>query len=175
MADEPQDETLGATDDQAAERGTTIHAWTFPSHVRPDRTPGWYLLAGLIVLGLIIYAVLTRNFLFAVIILVTSVIVVFNAYDVPRTVNFAIMSRGVKIDNLFYEWSLFSDFWIVYKPPRVKTLYFRFKSNIRPDIPVPLADENPLPIRQTLTGYLREDTTREDENIAEAVNRAFKL
>jgi hypothetical protein len=72
-------------------------------------------------------------------------------------------------------WSELKDFWIMYKPPEVKQLYFSFKRTIRPDMNIGLVHQNPLKVREVLREYLLENIEREEEPASEVLTRYFKL
>ena len=81
---------------------------------------------------------------------------------------------GGSVDRDFFPWDELGRFWIVYQPPEVKKLFFRFKSSIRPIISVLLEKENPVSIRKTLLEYLAEDPNGE-EPASDQFSRVFKL
>lgn len=164
MADDPQ---------QRVEK--ELMTWEFPSHERPNRTPVWYVAAAILVVLLLIYAVVTSNFLFAVIVVIVAVLLTFNAYDQPQLIRFSITEKGILLGDRGYDFDEMKSFWVIYNPPTVKTLYLSFRSALRPDLPVRLLDQNPILIRALLLRFLPEDTTKENENLTDVLNRTFKL
>ena len=90
-------------------------------------------------------------------------------------VEFKITEDGISINQKFYNYQDIQNFFIIYEPPEVKTLYFEPKSIISPRIPVALEDQDPVKIRELLLQYLDEDLDREDEPVSDQTSRLFKL
>jgi asparagine N-glycosylation enzyme membrane subunit Stt3 len=155
--------------------GKTLTSWHFPDFIPYKRSRNWYIVAGLIGLGLIIWAFVTINYLFAVIIIMFAVILFFQNRIRPKQILFEITEDGLTAGESFFEWNSIKNFWIVYHPPEVKKLFFDFKSTFRPALGIQLFDQNPLKIREILKKYIDEDIEREDEPTSDAINRLFKL
>ena len=90
-------------------------------------------------------------------------------------VSFKITEDGIVINGKLYEYKVIKNFYIIYEPPEVKTLYFEPKSLLSPRIPIALEDQNPVEIRQILRQYLTEDIDREDEPVSDQTSRLLKL
>lgn len=66
-------------------------------------------------------------------------------------------------------------FLLFIKPAQgIKSLYLDFTSPWRRDLMIPLLDNNPLPIRENLLKYLKEDLERTGESIKRDNWKAFK-
>lgn len=154
--------------------GKILISWNFSEHPRYTRTIGWYIGFGVIVCGLLIYALMTANFLFALIIVMMAVIILVHQFKEITKINFAIFEDGIKVGTKFYPWEDFKSFWIIYKPPEVKTLYFDFKG-LRPTLPIYLEDQNPVQVREILLQYLKEDVSRESEPAGDELARWLKI
>ncbi len=157
------------------DHGKLLLDWIFPSFVRPVRSRRWYTIAGLIGGGSLFFAIFTLNFLFAVILVVITIILVMQARTQPQNVHIGFYEDGVEIGQDYYPYDEFKNFWIAYKPPEVKKLYLTFRNALRPMLIIPLESENPLTIRKTLLEYLPEDLEKEDETTTEALGRLLKL
>jgi len=88
---------------------------------------------------------------------------------------FKITEDGIFINQRFFPYTILDHFFIIYNPPHVKTLYFEPRSYLNPRIPVPLQDQNPVAIRETLLLYLKENLDREDEPFTDQIGKIFKL
>jgi hypothetical protein len=118
---------------------------------------------------------ITGNFLFALIIILFAIILFLQSHQTPPQVPFRITELGVIINNRFYIWSEFKDFYIIYEPPAVKTLFLVTVSNFRPALRIPLLDKNPIEIRQTLKEFLTEDVEKEEEPLSDRMTRNWRL
>lgn len=149
--------------------------WEFLEHTQPQRGGKWYLLTSLVLFGLIIYALLTTNFLFALIIVMFGIIIFINQRRQPQQIKFVIDSRGIKVGEKSYSYNELDNFWIIYQPPHVKTLYFNFKSSLRPRLAISLEKQNPLEVKAFLRQYLEEDLEQEEEPLSDILGRLFKI
>lgn len=154
--------------------GKILHQWGFSEFVQYQRSRRWYTVVGLIVAGSFVWAVFQGNVLFAVILILAAIVYVTLNQRSPRTIQCTITEDGIGVDRDFFTWDELGRFWVVYQPPEVKKLFFRFKSSIRPIISVLLEKENPVTIRKSLLEYLAEDPNGE-EPASDQFSRVFKL
>jgi hypothetical protein len=156
--------------------GKEIMGWLVPEYEKHERSGGWYVIAGAVAIALLIYCFFTANFLFAVIIIVTALVIILHHGREPERVKFSLTDEGIAIGRKFYDYDEIKDFAIVYKPRiEVKRLYFEFKNALRHRLSVPLENMNPLMVRETLLKYLKEDLERADQPLSEGLAKLFKL
>ncbi len=155
--------------------GKILSEWSFPEFVKHKRSRRWYIIAAVLTVIILIYALVTANILFAAIIIIASVIFVLNEKRNPKDIHFQISEGGIIVDNVLYEWPEIKNFWIIYEPGKVKNIYFEFKSLLLPRLPIPLQDKNPVTIREILLNYIDEDIDREGEPISDGLGRILKL
>jgi len=157
------------------QQGQTVFAWEVAESHQALRSRRWYIVSALIALGLLVYAIWTFNFLFALIIVLTSLIIAADQLRGNKQTNFAITTNGITVDDHFYPYHEINNFWIIYQPPEAKYLYFDYKSKFRPKLMIPLENQNPVAIREFLLTYLFEDLAREHELFSDAVSRVLRL
>ena len=156
--------------------GREFAAWRVPEYERHARSKRWYIGASVIALFLLFYAFWTTNFLFAVIIIVSALVIILRDGGEPEMVDVILTTEGAAVGRKFYDYDELKDFSIVYKPNiGVKNLYFEFKNSMKPRLSIPLDDMNPLPIRENLLKYLPEDIERTDQPTSEGLAKLFKL
>ena len=156
--------------------GELLASWDFPEFQKYTRTITWYIVIGLILIGLIIYAINTEGYLFLGIIILYIIIYFLRAKRDPLILQIKIFEDGIQIsDNTFYEWKDIKQFWIIYEPPGVKNLYLEFNSGFRPSITISLENQNPINIRNVLLQYLMEDTEKENESFSDGLSRLLRL
>lgn len=144
----------------------------YPQHDRPRR---WYILAAVLGVALIVYALATANFLFAVIVLMIGVITLLSTFVKPDRVPIAITSTGVMIADMYYDFEAIKDFALVYDPPDVKILYLAFHSAWQPLLSIPLEDADPNEVRELLLPYCIENLHHNEERLTDMVRRLYKL
>ena len=156
--------------------GEKIVDWDIEEYERHERGIGWYFLAGLINIVFVAYAFWSNNFLFAVIVIMASFVIIVHDSGEPNEFNFAITYDGLVVGKTFYDFDEIKNFAIVYKPNQgLKKIYFEFKTPLKNRLSIPLYDQDPLIIRENLLKYLVEDLERKDEPLSEIFARTFKI
>ena len=155
--------------------GKVHYEWDFPEYTKHERTIVWYIVAGIVVLGILIFSFVTANILFAVLTIMVIIILVFMQQREPRILNFKITDEGLVIENRFYAYDEIKSFWIVYELPHLKNLYFEFKSLVVPRLTVPYDDIDPNRLQSFLAQYIEIDDEREGEPVSESISRLLRL
>ncbi|MBI2550723.1 hypothetical protein HYV73_00030 [Candidatus Uhrbacteria bacterium] len=155
--------------------GDVMAAWEIDEYPQYERSALWYLIMSTLGIALVLYSVLTQNFLFGVIILMGAVIVFMNSMKAPPRVPVVITSTGILVDDRHYDWRKVKQFFIVYEPPAISTLYIRLDSLMLPLMSVPLEEENPNDVREALLPYVSEDLERDEETWADLLRRLYKI
>ncbi|MEK7105323.1 MAG: hypothetical protein AAB865_01425 [Patescibacteria group bacterium] len=155
--------------------GTSLISWETLEYPKHDRSARWYVIAGVIAVALLAYALLTASFPFAVIVLMTIIIIFLSHLREPERILVHVTTNGVLIGHRFYAYKEIRDFAIVYEPPRTKLLYLDFFSRWHPLTSVPLEDVDPNALRQALLPYVIEDLSRDSETLTDVLARLFKI
>lgn len=153
-----------------------VHAsWMVDEYPTYSRSWRWYVVASVVGAALLVYALATLNFLFALIIVIFAIVTVVSSAKTPVRLRVALTEDGVLLGHEFIPWLEVSRFWIAYEPPQVKTLYLDFKSALRPDLSIGIDDQNPSVLRRILLTYVDEDTNRNAEPLADFLGRVLKM
>ncbi len=163
-----------AEDAKNEERGSLLSGWKIPEYTKHERGRHWYLWAGIVFALLLLYAIYTFDFLFAVILILAAVIIFVRAKEEPVEIDFNILEKGIGVGRKFYGWKEIDRFYIIYEPPEVKNLYFNLKG-LRSRVSIPLLKQNPLKVREVLLKYLAEDLEEEREPLSEEYERFLKI
>jgi hypothetical protein len=155
--------------------GTPQLEWEVDEYPAHQRSRLWYIIASILGVALILYAVATANFLFAVIILMVGIITLISSFVPPDRVPVIITNTGVVVADMYYDFQTIKDFSIAYDPPDVKYLYFEFHSPWHPLLTVPLEDMDPNEVRELLLPYCLENLQRIEEHLTDTVRRLYKL
>jgi len=156
-------------------RGNVLIKWHFPEFEQVARGSTWYIVLALISVSLLIYSFLTLNFLFAVIVVMIVVIIFLHQRKGPIELEIKIREAGLEIGERFYPYKELDKFFIIYEPPEISNLYIEFKSRLKPDLSIPLKDQNPVKIRDILLDFLIEDVDQEEEPTSDSLTRLLKL
>ena len=151
-------------------------AWKIPEYEKHEKNRNWYIIAAVIALALITYAIFTRNYLFALIIVIIAFIIITRDSQDPLVVIFSLESTGVRLGQSFYSYDTFKDFSVVFRPnDNIKGLYLNFKNTLRPHLSIPLKEASPVEVRNYLLRFLVEDLERNDAPLSEGLSKVLKL
>ena len=149
--------------------------WSIPEFNDYTRNKKWYIVAGVVALLLLIYAIFTANLLFGFIIVIAAITLVKLDKTKPKEIDFAITGQGILIGEAFYEYDMVNSFYIIYELPKVNNLFIEFKSFVRPRVNIPLIDQDPQKVRDLLKNYTLEDLEKKGEPISETIGKILKL
>ncbi|MBT3230575.1 hypothetical protein HN358_02220 [Candidatus Uhrbacteria bacterium] len=162
-------------DDEIEDVGTPLVSWEAWERPPNDRSRNWYIIASVIGAALLVYCVITANYLFAVIVLMMGVILLMNGLKRPKRVEVHVTDMGIVFGNTYNDFKDIKEFAIVYEPPIVKTLYVDFNSVLRPMISIPLEGVDPNAVREALLPYAFENLEREEETLTDILRRLYKM
>lgn len=149
--------------------------WEIDESARNRRGRAWYVIMILTGGSLLIYAVASANFLFALLVLMFALVIYLTSLRRQETVTVEMSPDGITIAKDFYPYREIRRFWFVYEPPEVKNLYLDFKAVTKSLMTLPLIDQNPNQIRQLLGQYLPEDFNEDEEPFLDFLGRILKL
>ncbi|MEK9130679.1 MAG: hypothetical protein AAB429_01015 [Patescibacteria group bacterium] len=146
--------------------------WEYPKH---DRSLRWYIIAGIVGTALLLYAILTASFPFAVILLMIGIIIFLSHLHDPARVVVHVTTNGVLIGHHFYGYKEVENFSVVYNPPYSKVLYLDFVSRWHPLTSIPLEEVDPNILRESLMPYVIENLARDHETLNDVLARLLKI
>lgn len=153
----------------------TLIEWLVPEYREHTRSRRWYMVSGGILILLLAYSIFTANFLFALIIIIASIIIILQDKHQAPKIPFAITEAGIALGRDFYDYAKLQSFWLYYEPDEAKTLFLEFKNRVRPRLSIPLFNKNPLHVREHLLNFLSEDVDKENEPVSEQLSRLLKI
>jgi hypothetical protein len=151
----------------------TLLDWQTEEYEQQEKSSDWYWAIGIIALGFFVLAIILKNILFALLVILAGFSLAMFGAKKPRVVSFAITSRGLKIENKLYPYDELKSFWINYNPPHVKELYFISKKIFVPQISIPIGTADPNEVREHLLKFLEEREIH--ESFADVIARFFKF
>lgn len=154
------------------EKPRTIE-WQAPEFEKYEKDKSWFIKLGLFVLIFFIISILSKNFLFSLILLLAGFSVYVYAQKKPRLITFKISARGIVVDKALYPFEDLKSFWIFYEPPEVKYLSLRSKKRLMPYIHLPLGEQNPVEVRKILIKFLPE--IHQEESTTDVLARRLRF
>ena len=77
-------------------------SWTFPEFEQHERSRKWWIWFVVVDIIVLLFAILSANFLFALIIIMITGIIVFRHYHDPETVTCTITDEGIEVTDYAY-------------------------------------------------------------------------
>ena len=133
-----------------------IYKWKAPEHEVVEKDQRWYLISGLVLAGIVTYAIFTDSLIMAITFILIGMVGYIVLNRKPRVVNFYITDEGVIADKEIYEFEDVDSFWIFYEDDGIKSISLHLKKKIAPYVHIALGDEDPVQIREILMDYLKE-------------------
>ncbi len=161
----------------AAEFGSQIfHVWDVHEYTKFQHTKRWYTIVALLMVSGIVYALLTDDYFFAIILILIAFIYGYHDMREPALTQFGITDRGVVWRGFLFQYKEIANFFIIYEPEEdVKKIYFVFKRSTTPRLGIALDEQDPNDIRATLRQFIREDLTQENEPLSDALGHVLKF
>jgi len=127
--------------------------WETTLSLNKERDIGWYLTFGIILIILLIYALFSKNFLFALILILGAILIVKQPID--RKIKCLLDDEGFKIvnENKIYEYEDIENFYIFENTNELTQLHilvFNFKKRIIPHLKINIPKEKTEEIKNFL-------------------------
>lgn len=151
-----------------------LFAWKAPEYIQQERGPKWFLVAGIVVIITVLYALLTRNWTMAIAVLVLAAVYEFTRRKhPPKKIDVKITELGIHVGHMFFPYSNIDRFWLFYENG-VKTLHLRVHKRLFSDVVIQLEDQDPVAIREYLVGQIPEWEGKH-ERLSDVILRLLKL
>lgn len=166
QAKEPKTET---TDDI----GEVFYSWEAPEFEVYEKSRNWYIVAGLFILIMVVYAIFTNGPIMAITFILIGIVGFIYSQKDPRIVTFSITSKGVLADRQFYSYENIFSFWIFYESNHAKVISLHTKASVLPFVHIPINNEDPVKIRELLMQNIPE--TKQDPSLIDTIERVLHL
>ncbi|MDA1334904.1 MAG: hypothetical protein O2794_02715 [bacterium] len=148
-------------------------SWEAPEYLDYIKTNDWYWSLLIITIALSVGGVLTKNFLFVVLVIVGGFSIAIYGSRKPKIVSISITGRGVQIRDRLFPFETLQSFWIFYRPGELKELSFRSEKTFAGNIRIPLGDTAPTEVRELLLEFLPEKA--QEESLIDTISRYLKF
>ncbi len=145
--------------------------WTAPERPPHSRGKRWYLLAGSIAALLLVYALFTQAWTFAVVIVLLVVVYAILHKKSPIKHTVQVSPQGLKWDKNLIPWHELTAFWMLQGPGYVEVHIDRKRA---PNLLVQTGDRTPAEIAMALAQFITPISDRR-ESILDYIIRICKL
>ena len=150
-----------------------LHAWRGEEYKKIPKDRKWYLIAGIIVLAIVSYALVVNSPIMAITFILIGIVGYIHIEKDPRVLDFKITREGIIVGKEIYEFDEAESFWIFYEPPYMKVISLHMGNNLLPYIHIPLHEEDPTKIREMLLEYLPEK--KQEPSIIDTIERLLHI
>ena len=130
--------------------------WYSPEFLRFHKGRIWVVLALLINLALLAYAVWSGSWTMTAVFIVLPLVYALEHRKKPKVVEVVISPYGIKFGILKLPYSEIRRFWILHDPPYVDELHLLTGNKLHPEVTIPLMGANPTLLRQYLVTQIPE-------------------
>ncbi len=159
------------------EKEKTIINWEAPEFSYIEKEPIWFLSVGLFGAIFLIYSIWQQNLLFAIFIIISSLLLFHWAKEKPKTLLFTLSEDGINIgENHSYLWSNLEYFCILKshrEHDHFGELIIRRKDRINPYLTIHIPANQLVEIREYCLLYLKE--SEYTETYTDAIQRLIKF
>lgn len=160
--------------DLSTDHNNILLEWHTPEFIPIPRTKTWYLIASVIAISLVAYAIFSGSATMAIVFILLAGMFFMTHKQKPKIVDVKITELGIKYDDKFYSYNTINAFWIVYHPPYVRTLYLRLGGKVVKYVKIELNHQNPIDLRKLLVKEIPE-IEGEEERLSDTLTRLFRL
>lgn len=136
--------------------------WQTPAYLQAEKSKGWYLLMGLIVLLFVIYDVMTGGYVVSMTFLLFAAVYYFLERNKAPIIKVAITDVGIRFGGQFFQYREIQSFWIL-SEDGLRTLHIKPISGINREIAIFIPDETPLSrVRELLKPQIAEEEGKKE-------------
>ena len=149
--------TMEKTKTKHQDHREVLLEWETLDFIPIPRGKTWYIVAGLVVAGLLIFALSTGSWTMAIAFIMLVIVFMLVEKRDPRKVKVVISDMGIQYKGRFHPYHHINAFWMVYHPPYVRVLYLRLNTGRSYKlIRIELNHQKPQEVRELLLRELPE-------------------
>ena len=131
-------------------------SWKALEYKIKEKTADWYWAVILISLAMVVASFLIHNALFAILIIISTAILMSFSMTAPKTISISINQKGLIVGKEMYPFATLDAFWVESADSEDQKILLKSKKLIMPLIAIPLEEHRHLDVREFLLSYLPE-------------------
>ena len=149
-----------------------LYSWTFPDE--KNRWQLWYIIALSIIIGLVIWWFLTKQYWMSFIILLLSGIIFYIENNSEDNILVEINELWIKVSEYFYDYSKIDSYTFIYEWENAVILRLHLKKKWIKLIDLKIDNTVVLELKQILPNFIKENE-KEDFSFTDKIIRMLKL
>jgi len=147
--------------------------WQAPEFEIYEQDQKWLTYIGLVLVIIIGYAIWDNSLIMAITFVLIGVVGYIYIEKAPRTLDFMVTHDGVVAGREIFEYENIKSFWIFYEPEGQKVISLHMNGGILPYVHIPIHDQNPVHIRESLLLNLHE--IKQGHNFVDTLERFLRI
>lgn len=159
-------------DTQTAPAERVLLTWKAPIKAHAERTKRWYVIAGVIVLAIAAYAIITGAWSVALVsVLCGGMYVMVHDHRLPDA-NVTVTENGISVNDKTLAWKEVKGYWLVFTPDYIE-LHVA-PSNRKPELIVQTGNQDITALKQAMAEFTQE-LPEKKEYLVDTFIRLLKL
>ncbi len=167
-------EKIDSNNHPGSDHNKLLLSWKAPDFIPYKKSKKWFLMAGIIVLMLIAYAIYTNSATMVIVFVVLAGVYYLTHSQEPKIIEIKITELGIFADKAFYPYNMINSFWVVYHPPFVHSLYLKLSNKTLSKVVIQLDSQNPVDVKKALAKEIPE-VEGEGESFHDFLVRLLRL
>jgi len=157
-----------------ADHNKLLLEWKAPEFVRQAKSRNWYLIAGILTLCLVAYALYTGSATMAIVFIVLAGVYILTHNQEPKIISVKVTQMGIYVGSAYYPYSMIQTFWIVYHPPVIRTLNLKVSGMSASKVTIQLDEQSPVDVKALIVKEVPE-LKGQQETASEILIRLMRL
>ena len=137
-------------------------AWETIEFEFKEKRRNWYWIIGVVSLILVVLAIILKNYLFALLLIIGTFLILFLATKKPLSLPVEVSQNGIKIYDEIYRYDSIFAFWISYNKKQQPILLLLSNRNISPIISITIDEKiNLVLLREYFLEFIKEQELKE--------------
>lgn len=132
-------------------------SWRALEYKRKEKTADWYWAVIIIALAIVVISFIIHNSFFAVLVILSTGILLSFSINKPRIVDVNINQKGITVDKEMYPFATLESFWVDSMDEENQKILLKSKKKLMTLITVPIEEQHHLDVREFLLQYLKEE------------------
>jgi hypothetical protein len=142
---------------EASESSNTKLSWTALEYEERERSADWFWALGVIVMAVSLAAIIYGNYFFALLIIISGVLLGFFATKTPDAISYEITDKGIQINKRLFPFKELRSFFVQREPKHM--LFIKTGRIFMPIFSIPIEEG----IADTLQNIFTENEVPEEE------------
>lgn len=144
--------------------------WQAPDNHHLPKNQEFLVAASVGAIALIVFAILTRNYLFILLIAIAAFLIYASLKKGPGLNHFKLTDRGLFIDKKFYPYNDFESFWI-FDQSEIHEVALRSKRRFAPILLIPLYNIDSEEVAEFLARHI--EIKEEEESLIDIFRKRY--